>query len=473
MSISQVLLILWRRGWITLLTFLSALLVALAVLELVPGRYDAVATASIDPGGIDPIARMMQGGSDSTIGLVQGNLLQLVTSKRIASDVVKRLNLTANPQIQAQYRKSEFFGRENIDDWYASTIAGGVVPSFTFGTNVLSIKYKSSDPSQAALLANAYLAATIDETIAMRADLAEQVARWFAPQLDDLRKQVEEARAKAQAYQKEANLPGTTAGGGDPATSHLITVTQNLSSAKANLTYLQSRLAGSPEDLANDPSDPDLQELNNLKAKVSELETSVAATKSSLGLHNPRVASIQSMIDSIRKQIPEVTDKALEKVRAHLKQRIEQTRQVITSLEAELEVAQKTAIAAQAQRDRLNQLQHDVDFRLAQLNSQERMAEQARLQSKLTLVDITVLDKAVPPIGPAFPKPLQVMLVAIGAGLALGLILALLAEMTDRRVRFPDDLVFVTSAPMLGIIHAARARGKDMRALPSPRIANR
>jgi uncharacterized protein involved in exopolysaccharide biosynthesis len=218
-------------------------------------------------------------------------------------------------------------------------------------------------------------------------------------------------------------------------------------------------LAGSAEDLANDPSDPDLQEVSGLKAKVSELETSVAATKSSLGLRNPKVASIQSMIDSIHKQIPDATDRALGKVRAHLKQRIEQTQQIVASLETELAAAQKTAVAAQAQRDRLNQLQRDVDFRVAQLNAQERMAEQARLQSKVTLANITVLDKAIPPIEPAFPKPMQVMLVAVGAGLALGLILALLAEMTDRRIRFPDDLKFVTHAPMLGIVYASKGSG--------------
>jgi succinoglycan biosynthesis transport protein ExoP len=62
------------------------------------------------------------------------------------------------------------------------------------------------------------------------------------------------------------------------------------------------------------------------------------------------------------------------------------------------------------------------------------MAEQARLQSKLTFADVAVLDKAAPPIDPAFPKPLIVMPVAIAAGFALGLILALLAEMTDRRI---------------------------------------
>jgi hypothetical protein len=46
-----------------------------------------------------------------------------------------------------------------------------------------------------------------------------------------------------------------------------------------------------------------------------------------------------------------------------------------------------------------------------------------------------------------------------GRNLALGLILALLAEMTDRRVRSVDDLEMVTSASALGMIYARRRRG--------------
>ncbi len=125
MSVSQVLVILWRRGWITALTFLSAMLVAAGVLLFVPGRYDAVATASIDTGNSNPITQT--GGSSATmIGLMQGNLIQLVTSHRVALDVVRRLNLTADPRVQAQYRKSGSFGRESIDDWYAESLVRGV-----------------------------------------------------------------------------------------------------------------------------------------------------------------------------------------------------------------------------------------------------------------------------------------------------------------------------------------------------------
>ena len=52
------------------------MIVAGNVLLFVPGRYDAVATASIDPGNVDPISETAAGGG-MVLGLMQGNIFPL------------------------------------------------------------------------------------------------------------------------------------------------------------------------------------------------------------------------------------------------------------------------------------------------------------------------------------------------------------------------------------------------------------
>jgi protein tyrosine kinase modulator len=448
-SVSQVLVILMRRGWIVVLTLLTTMITAGGVLLFVPGRYDAVATASIDPGSVDPVSETTTG--IGSIMLMQGNIISLVTSERVALDVVKRLNMTANPQVQGSFRGSSSFGRESVEDWMASSLLKNVDPKFTIGTNVLSIKYKSGDPNQAALLANAFLAATIDGSVAMKAAAADQTARWFAPQLEDLRKDAESARAALEAFQAKANMVAPTVGG-DSETSQYMAISAELSQATAVLTALQSRLTSGSTELSNDPTDPDLQILAALKEKQSTSEAGIEASKGILGVNNPKMVAEQANLASIRNQIAEAT----ERMRQHLKERIATTQSQIASLEGAQAQAQTKLISVQAQRDRMGELQRDVVFRVEQLNARERAAEQAKLQSKLTFSDITVLDKAAPPIDPAFPRPMIVIPVGIGAGLALGLILALLAESTDRRVRFPFDLEDAASAPFLGSIDTAR-----------------
>ena len=276
MSISQVLVILLRRGWIVVLALLTTMIVAGSVLLFVPGRYDAVATASIDPGNVDPISETP---GAAPIMLMQGNIMQLVTSQRVAVDVVKRLNLTANPQVQQSFRESASFGRESIDEWMASSLVKGVDPKFNMGTNVLAIKYKSGDPNQAALIANAFLASTIDGSVAMKAASADQTARWFAPQIEELRKDVETSRAALEAFQARTNMVSTT-DGGDSETSQYMAISQQLSAARAQINTLQSRLTSGSTDLSNDPADPDLQILATLKEKLSTSQSAIEAAKS-------------------------------------------------------------------------------------------------------------------------------------------------------------------------------------------------
>jgi uncharacterized protein involved in exopolysaccharide biosynthesis len=361
------------------------------------------------------------------------------------------LNLTDNPLIQENFRKSSSFGRESIEEWMAASLVANVDPKFNIGTNVLAIKYKSGDPNQAALIANAFLAATIDGSVAMKAAEGDQTARWFAPQLDELRKELEDARTALQTFQTKANMVAPTQGG-DRETAQYMSISDQLSNARAGLTALRSRLIGGSTDLSNDPSDPDLQILSGLKERLTTAEADIAATKGALGANNPKMLAQQANLASLHKQVGEAT----EKMRQHLKERIDLAQTQIASLEAEQAEAQKSLIEVQAQRDRLGQLQHEVEFRADQLNARERAAEEAKLKSKLTFSDMTVLDKASPPIAPAFPKPLIVLPVGIAAGFALGLILALLAEAADRRVRFPVDLEHSASAPFLGALDGAR-----------------
>jgi polysaccharide biosynthesis transport protein len=240
--------------------------------------------------------------------------------------------------------------------------------------------------------------------------------------------------------------------GGDRETTQYMAIADQLSGARAGLTALQSRLSNGSTDLSNDPSDPDLQILSGLKEKLSSAETDIVASKGVFGANNPKMVAQQTNLATLRKQIGDAT----EKMREHLKERIALSQAQIASLEADQEKAQKALIGVQAQRDRLTELQREVSFRADELSARQRAAEQARLKSKLTFSDMTVLDKASPPVNPAFPKPFIVMPVGIAAGLALGLILALLAEAADRRVRFPIDLDHSASGPFLGAIDSAR-----------------
>jgi uncharacterized protein involved in exopolysaccharide biosynthesis len=85
-----------------------------------------------------------------------------------------------------------------------------------------------------------------------------------------------------------------------------------------------------------------------------------------------------------------------------------------------------------------------------------------RLESRLDQTDIAVLNAAIPPLLPVFPKiPLNVVLSVI-IGMMLGIGAALLTEMMNRRVRSRDDLTYAAGIPVLSEIARISTR-KDKR----------
>ena len=451
MSITHVLVILLRRGWLVLLALLTTMVVAGSILLFTPSRYDATATASIDPGNIDPISE--QSGGVGPIMLMQGNILSLVISQRVSIDVVRRLSLTANPQIQQAFR--DFlgsFGRESIDEWMASSLVKSVDPKFIGGTNVLAIKYKSGEPEPGGADRQRFSRGdhrrlSCDEGRRGRPDCALvcAAARGIA-------QGSQASRQALETFQTQTNMVAPV-DGGDSETSQYMAISGQLSAARAQLNTLQSRLSsGSTPTCRTIRRTRIFRFLAGLKEKVSTAQTSIEAAKGVFGSNNPKMVAEQANLAANRKQIGEAT----EKMRQHLNERIATTQNQIASLEAEQAQAQKTLIGVQAQRSHLQQLEHEVAFRADQPAARQRASEEAKLKSKLTFSDMTVLDKATPPITPSFPKPFQVISVGIAAGLVLGLLLALLAEATDRRVRFPIDLEHAAQAPFLGSLDAVR-----------------
>lgn len=98
--------------------------------------------------------------------------------------------------------------------------------------------------------------------------------------------------------------------------------------------------------------------------------------------------------------------------------------------------------------------------------SQLRAAyEQATLAERSASPDVRVLDRAVPPTTPVTDQLLLVIAGGGMAGLGLGILLALVLDRFDRRLRYPDQVTRDLGLSILGALPLVR-KGKDGRAVP-------
>ena len=98
---------------------------------------------------------------------------------------------------------------------------------------------------------------------------------------------------------------------------------------------------------------------------------------------------------------------------------------------------------------------------------------QTSLESQTQQTNVAVLNPAVEPIDPSFPKwPLNIA-IALTVGLMFGVGLALFLELLNRRVRSPEDIAEALGLPVIGFLDAVDVRkrkGRRRKQLVLPRF---
>jgi len=467
MSPGQLLTILMHRAWVIVIVFGSTVFAAGVLLYAVPPRYDAQATATVDPSQNDPVTGQSSG--IALLRLMQGNMVALARSQRVAQEVVRRLNLTGNPSFIAQYRTSESVGRVDAVEWIADQLARGIEARFIDGTNIMVVTYKSANPALAAQVANTFMAAFADAAIESKVASAQQTAQWFEPQIEKLRQEVDEARLRVGRFQSAQKLSPNT--GVDTEMNMLQQISTELSSTRSEILRVSTALAQNTDvvtgETAAQPFDSSL--MTSLKSNLSNTVSEIGRLQASVGANNPRLTGLVAAQRTLQQQI----NAERKEIRASLERRLATLLSQVASVEKARSDQLANVIAIQEQRDQLNLLGRDLEVRQERYVSAMRVSSAARLQGQLSFSNITTLDKAVIPVSPSFPKPLLVIPAAVAAGLGLGVILALIAEAFDRKIRVPRDLEFAAIAPALGVLlssgggKAARFASSRLVALPA------
>src|SRR5262245_45670590 len=204
MDFQQYLLALQAHRKVFLLVFAAILVTAVTVALVLPKRYDATATVLLDardeqtttPGRVSP--RERAGWVYTQVDLVQ--------SGKVAARVVRDLKLAQQPGVREQY-ESETGGVGTIDDWMGAQLLEQLKVD-TGASNILIIKYSSSDPQKAAAVANGFAKAYLDTALDLRTEPSRAAADWFEEQLKGLRSQITDSQGKLTGFQKEKGIVG-------------------------------------------------------------------------------------------------------------------------------------------------------------------------------------------------------------------------------------------------------------------------
>ena len=442
MTLQQFLLILRARYKAALLVFLITVATTVVVSLLLPKQYTASATVVIDVKSPDAVSgQVLQGLMAPGYMATQ---IDIINSDRVAKDVVKLLKLDTNAVVQQQWREATD-GKGQLIDWLANLLQKKLDVKPSRDSNVINVNYTGTDPDFAAAVANAFAQAYINVNLNLRLAPARQYATFFEEQTKAARTKLEEAQKALSDYQQQNGITATDERV-DFETAKLNETSSQLTGIQALTTDSQSKRGSSKADTIAEVMQSPL--INGLKADIARAEAKLVESNGNLGKNHPQTQRSEAELAALKAQLDMETRK--------ITSSIETTYQVGKQREAQLQSAlagqKNRVLLLNKQRDELNVLRRDIESAQRAFEVVSQRASQSSIESQTNQTNISLLNPATAPADPSKPKVLLNILVSIFLGALLAVGLALMLELSNRRVRSADDLLETLNLPVLGSI---------------------
>ena len=373
--------------------------------------------------------------------------IDIINSERVAQRVVKLLRMEESAAIRTQWQE-ETQGQGQLIAWLAALLQKKLEVRPSRESNVINISYSGGNPDFAAAVANGFAQAYLDVNLDLKLAPARQYAAFFEEQTKQMRDKLEAAQKALSDYQ-QANGITTVDDRLDFETAKLNETSSQLTQIQALTTDSQSKRQNAKADTVAEVMQSPL--INSLKADIARLDARLQESNINLGKNHPQTQRTEAELATLKAQLETETRK--------ITTSIDTTYQVGKQREGQLQAAlaaQKTRVLTlNKQRDELNVLRRDVETAQRAFELISQRSSQSNVESQNSQTNLALLNAAAAPTEPSRPRVFLNVLVSIFLGTLLGVGLALMLELANRRVRSADDLSEALDLPVLGTIAAA------------------
>ena len=475
LSMDDYLAMLRRRSKVILIPALLAPLIGFVISYAFPAKYTSqslvlVEEQKVPEGYVKPVVTedLMQ-----RIATVQQRVLAQsrlqpalqnlsVAKNRNVADMVDevRSNLTIEPVStdisQAAAKKPKKPGQSND------------VPGFT-------VNYTARSPREAQEVCDAVTSLMIEENLKSREQVAQSTTEFLTRQLEEKKKDLNEQDSKLAVFKRQymGQLPGDVDNNLKllmAANSQLDSNTQSLNRAQQDKAYTESLLA---QQLAAWKSTQSSTNPQTLEQQLATLQSQLLQLQARYTADHPDVIKTKADIAELKKRLSEVnsasaapaegTEKASASEPAEIRQLrlqihqyeqiIEQTSREQKRLQAQVQVYQGRMALSPGIEEQYKQLTRDYDTALksyqdllAKKGDSEMATDMERRQQG---EQMRLLNQASLPESPSFPNRWLFAGGGLGAGLFIGLALAMWLELRDKSIRTEQDVIAALELPTL------------------------
>ena len=360
--------------------------------------------------------------------------IQLVLSRDLAREVIKKENLAALPEFDPALRGPSVLkivlslfgiGRDpgamtkeerTLESYYDRLNVYAVEKS-----RVIAIDFDSANPELAARVANTIAATYLTMQQTNRQDQTRAAGDWLAGEIASLRTKVADAEAKVDDYRAKANLFAGSNNTSLP-TQQLTEINSQISAARGQKADLEARArqlrelvrSGKPiesSDISNSESMRRLIELRN------QLRSQLAEQSTTLLDRHPRIKELKAQIAEVEREIRSEGERLARQLDNDAKVAGDR----LETLTASINTVKKLVSETNTQDVQLRALERDAKTERDLLESYLAKYREATARDNINAAppEARIISRASPAINPTFPKKLPTVLIAAFAAFAL------------------------------------------------------
>jgi len=444
MSFYQFLNVLKARKAIAFFTFFVTVISVVMISWLLPKTYESTVALIVNYKGVDPATgdRLL---SQSTPGYL-ATQVDVIRSSNVALKVVDKLDMYSNPEVvDSFYAKTS--GQGNVRSWLANSLLLGLTVRPSRGSSVLYITYESNNPNSVAILANAFAAAYIETNLQLKIDPSKRTSKWFEQRVEEMRFNLIAAQKHLSDYQREKGIVSVDKRM-DVEIARLSQLSQQLVVAQAELFHQESRqeavLRGGVKKLDSAAlADPIIRDL---KVSLARGEVKLSELAQRFSEQHPEYRAAKSEVQSLNRKLASEFGVA----KGRIKSDVAIAQKKVVELEMGMDAQKQVLLEINDNRNMLNVYTRDVADAQKILSLATQRLSQIVLEGGSVESDVSILNPGVIPSEASKPNLLVSFILSVFLGCVFSVIVAVIAEMLNRRIRSKDDVVEGVGLPVLG-----------------------
>lgn len=468
-DIRELLRILRRHLFIVVATPMIMLGAALVFVMSVQPLYTGTATVLIDPrraSVVDSNNNHPVLSNFNTDDVATESQVMLIQSVTVLQRVVEMLKLTEDPEFQPTPGFLDpiksLFSTSRPDTGLSAEALAKTRSMELLQKRLKVVRQKSTfladinvnawEPAKAARIANAIADSYFIEQVRSKYDATKIATDWLNRQIDGLRTRVFTAEKSVADFRAANNLvaaQGVTVNDQQISDLNNKLIEARAKTAEARARYEQAqelKRLGTDAGSLTEALSSDI--ITRLRSQYGELTKTRADLSSRYGPRHPQVAAVDAQVRDTQRLI----DREVLRILQSRQHEFEVAAAREQSLQKSLGDLQDVSTESGQAQVKLRELQRDADSNRTLYEAFLARHKETSAQESLEMPDSRIVTRAEIPLRPSFPRTLLILAFAVAAGVALGTMLAMLADYLDPRIKSLQQAEQATGLPSIAAI---------------------